>query len=681
MGDPGVNVAVFSGVADQVELCLFDAPDDTAESCRVVLPASTGDVWHGYFPGLRPGQLYGLRVTGPYRPAEGPRCNPHKLLFDPWARAVGRDVRHDDSLFGYALGSTDEDLTYNLADSAASAPLAAVVDPAFPWGGDARPRRAPEDEVIYELHVKGFTERHPRVPAAVRGTYAGLASPAAVEHLLALGVTAVQLLPVQYRVTERVLVEQGLTNYSGYNTLGFLAPDPRLAAAADPQGVVREFQTMVATLHAAGIAVLLDVACDHTAEGGEFGPTLSFRGLDNAAYYRLAEERRYTHDDRGRGNALNLDHPRTRQLIADSLRHWVSVMHVDGFRFDLEPAPGRAFERYDELADLVRLVEQDPVLAGVHLIAGPEDASGDALAAGSVPDHWWACSDRYRSTVRRFWAGAAQRPGELTAQLLGPPMPTADDDRRGPTRINLVTGHDGSTLTDLVSYLGPDATDRRDGGSARAGSRIGGVEGPTTDPAVAALRQRQVRSLLLTLVLSRGVPMLQAGDEFGHTQLGDDHAWTRDDELTWLDWAWDDERRALVDFTVRLLRLRADEPAFRRPGSPPGRPPTASGVEDVRWRDAAGQELQPDTHGRVRPLAALLISDPDGRSRAGTGFLLLFNATDAPVGVVLPARLTTPEKHVLLDTAGADGESRRVREHYDLPAHSAAVLLVPGLGS
>ena len=350
----GVNVAVFSEVAEQVDLCLFDDPSHRTETQRIPLPTSTGHVWHGYFPDLRPGQLYGLRVSGPYRPAEGPRCNPHKLLFDPYAKAVGRDVRHDDSLFGYGLGSSDEDLTFSLADSGASAPLAAVIDTAFTWGPDVAPRRPLADTVVYELHVKGFTQRHPGVPEALRGTYAGLSSPAAVEHLVDLGITAVELLPVHYRVSKRFVIERGLTDYWGYNTLGFFAPDPRLAAATDPHGVVREFKSMVASLHDAGIAVFLDVAYNHTAEGSELGPTLSYRGLDNAAYYHLADDRHATLDVTGAGNTLNVGHPRTLQLITDSLRYWVTEMHVDGFRFALAPALARNFSRFDKLSGVLR---------------------------------------------------------------------------------------------------------------------------------------------------------------------------------------------------------------------------------------------------------------------------------------------------------------------------------------
>ncbi|MGK5113955.1 glycogen debranching protein GlgX [Geodermatophilus sp. CPCC 205506] len=683
----GVNVAVFSGVAERVELCLFESPGDTTETERIALASSTGGVWHGYFPDLRPGQLYGLRAAGPYRPAEGPRCNPHKLLFDPYAKAVGRDVRHDDSLFGYGLGSADEDLTMNLADSAGSAPLAAVVDTAFSWGNDVPPRRAPADTVIYELHVKGFTKRHPGVPAPLRGTYAGLASPAAVEHLLDLGITAVELLPVQYRVSERFLVEQGLTNYWGYNTLGFFAPDPRLAAATDPQGVVREFKTMVATLHEAGIAVLLDVAYDHTAEGSELGPTLAFRGLDNAAYYHLADEHRYTHDDQGIGNALDVGHPRTLQLITDSLRYWVSEMHVDGFRFDLAPARARAFAKYDQLPAAFELLQQDPVLAGVHLVAGPWEDGEAGPAAGSVPGKWWEWNGRFRDTVRRFWAGAPQQSGDLAGRLSGSPDLYGDDDRRPSTSINVVTAHDGFTLADLVSYERKrneaNMRDNADGTDADDSWNCG-VEGPTTDPAVTALRRRQVRNMLLTLILSPGVPLLQAGDELEHTQLGNNHAYCQDNELTWLDWTADDERRSLFDFTRRLLRLRADEPVFRRRRHlSPGRPLPGGDVTGVSWLHPAGREMrQEDWTTPVQSLGVLLVGqevgerDERGRPVIGNSYLELLNAADERVDFVLPAELTALGIDVVLHTAGTDTGSQRGTGVVDLPPHSAAVLQI-----
>jgi isoamylase len=682
----GVNVAVFSEVAEAVDLCLFDTPESTAESERVRLPGSTGGIRHGYLPDLRPGQLYGLRVPGPYEPAGGTRCNPNKVLFDPYAKAVGRDLRYDDALYGYPIGGPDQDLGFDARDSAPFAPLAAVVDTAFTWGADARPRRALADTVIHELHVRGFTKRHPGVPAALRGTYAGLSSPAAVEHLLGLGVNAVELLPVHYRVSERFLVDEGLSNYWGYNTLGFFAPDPRLAAARTPAGVLGEFKTMVATLHDAGIAVLLDVVYNHTAEGSALGPTLSFRGLDNAAYYHLADDPRFTYDVTGTGNTLNVGHPRTLQLITDSLRYWVGEMHVDGFRFDLAPALARAFREYDKLSAFFDLLLQDPVLAQVHLIAEPWDVGDGGYEVGNFPVTWSEWNGRFRDTARRFWAGAPQQLGDLATRISGSSDLYGDDGRRPSASVNFVTVHDGFTLADLVSYDqkhneanlqdNTDGTDQNDSWNC-------GVEGPADDPGVRALRRRQVRNLLLTLVLSQGVPMLQAGDEIGRTQHGNNNAYCQDGELTWLDWDLDDERRDLLRFTRELLRLRAAEPVFRRRNFFQGRPISGGDVKDIYWVSPAGREMQQeDWSTPLSCLGVLLVGeeigdlDDDGGPITGGSYLVLLNAMGTRTDFVMPERLAALDEQVVLDTASADRSGRVVKDSYQLDAHSAAVLRV-----
>jgi isoamylase len=682
----GVNVAVFSEVAERVDLCLFDSPSSTAESARIPLPISTGHIWHGYFPDLRPGQLYGFRVTGPYRPSDGPRCNPNKVLFDPYAKGVGRDAVQDDTVFGYTIGAPDGDLSFDARDSAASAPLAAVIDPAFTWGPDRPQRRHLADTVIYELHVKGFTKRHPGVPEAVRGTYAGLASPAAIEHLLALGVDAVELLPVHYRVSERFLLDEGLSNYWGYNTLGFFAPDPRLAAASDPDGVAREFKTMVATLHDAGIAVLLDVVYNHTAEGSEQGPTLSLRGIDNEAYYHLADDRRRTYDVTGTGNTLNVGHPRTLQLITDSLRYWVTEMHVDGFRFDLAPALARTLRDYDRLSPFFGLLLQDPVLADVHLISEPWDVGAGGYEVGNFPINWSEWNGKYRDTVRRFWAGAPQQLGDLATRLAGSADLYGDDGRRPSASINFVAVHDGYTLADLVAYERKhneaNLQDNRDGNDQND-SWNGGAEGPTDDPGIVALRRRQVRNLMLTLVLSQGVPMFQAGDEFGHTQHGNNNAYCQDNDLTWLDWDWDDDARALVGFTRRLLRLRAEEPVFRRRSFFQGRPLTGGDVKDVYWIHPAGWEMQQGDWGtELDALGVLLVGeeidelDEQGRPITGDSFLLVLHAGGAPLEFVMPPRLVPLRKQVVADTGAPDGAGRWVTGSLHLVPHSAAVLRV-----
>ncbi len=681
----GVNVAVFSDIADGVDLCLFDGdPGGAGEVERVSLPAKTGGIHHGYLPDLRPGQLYGLRVHGPYDPEQGHRCNAAKLLFDPYAKAVGRDISYDDALYGFPTGGDDRDRDDR--DSAGFAPLAAVVDPAFTWGTDQSPRRELADTVIYELHVKGFTQRHPDVAPQLRGTYAGLASPAAVDHLVGLGVTAVELLPVHYRVSEPWLVGRGLTNYWGYNTLGFFAPDPRLAAALDPHGVVAEFKTMVATLHAAGIAVILDVVYNHTAEGNQDGPTLSFRGIDNTAYYHLADDPRFTYDVTGTGNSFNLGHPRTLQLVTDSLRFWVSEMHVDGFRFDLAPELARQFRDYDKLSPFFDLLLQDPLLQQVHLIAEPWDVGAGGYDVGNFPIDWAEWNGRYRDTVRRFWTGAPQQLGDLATRLAGSADLYGDDGRRPSASVNFITAHDGFTLTDLVTYEHKhneaNGQDNQDGNDNNDSWNCG-VEGPSADPTVQALRRRQVRNLLLTLLLSQGVPMIQAGDEMGRTQAGNNNAYCHDNELTWLDWQLDDEHSSLVQFTRRLLALRAAEPVFRRRSFFQGRP-IIGDVKDVYWISPDGREMETSDWGSdVRALGVLLvgeeIDDRDARGDPITGgsFLILLSAVDRSVDFRMPDRLLALDRFIVLDTSAELSDPvAHTASTYLLSAFSAAVLSV-----
>jgi isoamylase len=657
----GVNVAVFSEQATRIELCLFDSAEATREGERLPLPVQTGRVWHGYFPDLRPGQLYGLRADGPYDPRRGLRCNVNKLLFDPHAKAVGRDLVYSDALYGYSYGSAQKDLSFDTRDSAAYAPLAAVIDGAFAWGADTSPRRALADTVIYELHVKGFTMRHPGVPEGLRGTYAGLASPAAVEHLIGLGVNAVELLPVHYRASERFLVEEGLTNYWGYNTLGFFAPDPRLAAARDPAGVVQEFKSMVATLHAAGIAVFLDVVYNHTAETNEMGPTLSFRGLDNPAYYHLADDPRCTYDVTGTGNSFNLGHPRTLQLVTDSLRYWVTEMHIDGFRFDLAPELARQYRDYDRLSPFLDLLIQDPTLSDIPLIAEPWDVGPGGYDVGNFPVNWSEWNGRYRDTVRRFWRGDAQQIADFATRLSGSSDLYSWDGRAPSASINFVTVHDGFTLHDLVSY------DRKHNEANKQNNSDGnndndswncGAEGPTDDTGILALRERQKRNLIVTLLLSQGVPLIQAGDELGRTQRGNNNAYCQDNEITWLDWDLDDDRRAFLAFVRRVISLRAAEPVFRRRTFFHGRP-IHGGVKDLYWIDADGREMTAEewSTGWVDSLGMLLVgdeiaeTDEYGRPVVGDSFLVLLNAAGNGVNFRFPARLRGRPAQLVLDTA------------------------------
>jgi glycogen operon protein len=648
----GLNVAVFSEAAERVELCLFDGQG--RETDRLALPDRTGDMWHGYVTGVAPGQRYGLRAYGAYDPGRGMRFNPAKLLFDPYAKAVGRDLIRDDALLGYDPSDPGVDLSLSATDSAPFAPLGAVIDPAFTWGDDRPVRRPLQDSVIYELHVKGFTERHPDIPPDLRGTFAGLAHPAAIDYLTRLGVNAVELLPVQYRVSEDFLLARGLSNYWGYNTLGFVAPDPRLAAAVDPAGTVTEFKSMVAALHAADIAVFLDVVYNHTAEGNQLGPTLSFRGLDNRAYYHLADDPRYTADVTGTGNSFNLGHPRCLQLVADSLRYWVSEMHVDGFRFDLAPELARQFHKFDRLSPFFELLMQDPVLQGVPLMAEPWDVGEGGYQVGQFPVNWSEWNGQFRDTTRRFWRGDPQQAAQLATRLAGSSDLYGDDGRRPSASINLITVHDGFTLADLVSFdrkhNEANGENNRDGTDANDSWNCG-AEGPTSDPDIQDLRRQQQRNLLFTLLLSQGVPLLQAGDEFGRSQAGNNNAYCQDNEITWLDWRQTDEFHDLVEFTIRLLRLRASEPAFRRRAFFTGLP-DGSGLKDVYWLSSTGQEMtgQNWAAGWAKSLAMIVDGD-DLPGGPADGWLLALNASDMALTFALPNLVLARHLRIEVDTS------------------------------
>jgi isoamylase len=686
----GVNVAVFSASATGIDLCLFDSASAATESQRLPLPTSSGQIWHGYFPDLRPGQLYGLRAHGPYDPANGLRFNANKLLFDPYAQAVGRDLSYDDALFGYTVGSPDLDLSFDERDSAAHAPLAAIVDPAFTWPGERPPSRELADLVIYEVNVKGFTQQHPDVPEPLRGTYAGLGSPAAIKYLIDLGVNTVELLPVHYRVSERFLVTKGLNNYWGYNTLGFFAPDPRFAVAKDPEGVVAEFKNMVAALHAAGISVFLDVVYNHSAEGSEEGPTLSLRGLENGAYYHLADNQRYTFDFTGTGNSLNLGHPRTLQLVSDSLRYWVQEMRVDGFRFDLAPELGRQFRTYDRQSPFFDVVMQDPVLAGVHLVAEPWDVGEGGYDVGNFPVNWSEWNGRYRDTVRRYWKGDQQMLGDFATRLSGSSDLYGHDGRRPAASINLITTHDGFTLNDLVSYdykHNEANQENNNDGNNDNDSWNCGVEGPTDDPSVLALRARQKRNFIVTLLLSQGVPMLQGGDEISRTQQGNNNAYCQDNQLSWFDWELDDEQQSLLEFVRRVTKLRSNEPVFRRRTFFQGRP-IRGDIKDLYWLDSSGQEMSDAdwSTGWAESLGMLLMgdeideTDARGEPISGDSFLLLLNAAGNEVDFQLPPQVQGRTMSLELDTSTMPSETGISGGVYHLAAHSAAVIRIATAG-
>ncbi|MGQ5640595.1 glycogen debranching protein GlgX [Streptomyces sp. EWL5.16] len=654
----GTNFAVFSEVAKRVELCLFD--DDGAEE-RVTLREVDGFVHHIYLPDVGPGRRYGFRVHGPYRPERGERCNPRKLLLDPYAKAIEGQVEWDEALFPYRFGDPGR---RNDLDSAPYAPKSVVVNPYFDWGSDHPPRTPYHETVVYEAHVKGMTKTHPAIPEAIRGTYAALAHPAMVDYFVKLGVTAVELMPVHQFVHDHTLVEKGLSNYWGYNTIGFFAPHNAYCSSGQRGEQVQEFRSMVKTLHEAGIEVILDVVYNHTAEGNHLGPVLSLRGLDNAAYYRLsAEDPRFYWDTTGTGNSLRMNHPHTLQLIMDSLRYWVTEMHVDGFRFDLAATLARQFHEVDRLSSFFDLVQQDPVISQVKLIAEPWDVGDGGYQVGNFPPLWTEWNGKYRDTVRDFWRGEGGTLGEFASRLTGSSDLYQNDGRRPNASVNFVTAHDGFTLRDLVSYNGKhneaNGEDNRDGEDHNRSWNCG-AEGPTGDRGIHALRARQQRNLLATLLLSQGVPMLLHGDELGRTQRGNNNAYCQDNELTWIDWAQVTEGSELLEFTRKLISLRRRHPVFRRRRFFRGRAAQAGGeaLKDITWFTPAGREMT-DTDwdtGFARSLMAHLngeaITEPDlrGLPVVDDSFLLLFNAHSQALGFTLPEGLD-PWWAVEVDTA------------------------------
>jgi len=638
----GTNFALFSEAAEQVELCLFDG--DGTET-RVALREVDAFAWHGYLPGVGPGQRYGYRVHGPYNPAAGHRCNPAKLLLDPYAKAIEGEVRWDQAVFSYRFGHPGE---RNDADSAAYVPRSVVVNPYFHWDVDRPPRTPYHESVIYEAHVRGLTRLHPGVPEALRGTYLGLAHPAAIEHLLRLGVTAVELMPVHQFVTDAILAERGLANYWGYNTIGFFAPHNGYCSSGTRGEQVLEFKSMVRALHEAGIEVLLDVVYNHTAEGNHLGPTLSFRGIDNRAYYRLvSDDPSFYMDTTGTGNSLFMRHPQVLQMIMDSLRYWVTEMHVDGFRFDLAATLARQFHEVDRLSAFFDMVQQDPVVSQVKLIAEPWDVGEGGYQVGNFPPLWTEWNGKYRDTARDFWRGEhAMRP-EFASRLTGSSDLYQSDGRRPVASVNFVTCHDGFTMADLVSYSHKHNEANGEGG--RDGSDDNrswncGVEGPTDDPAVIGLRQRQTRNFLTTLLLSQGVPMLLAGDELGRTQRGNNNAYCQDNEISWV--AWPAEDQALLAFVTGLIRMRADHPVFRRRRFFRGRAVRGAGdhIGDIAWFTPAGEAMTDDDWdaGFAKSLTVFLngdaIAEPDKRGERihDDSFLLMFNASEQDMEFVIP---------------------------------------------
>jgi glycogen operon protein len=652
----GVNFALFSEHAEKVELCVFDA-SGRRERQRIDVLERTENVWHCYLPEARPGLLYGYRVFGRYHPEEGHRFNAHKLLVDPYARELVGALRWHDALYGYSVGHKREDLSHDRRDSAPSVPKCRVIDPAFTWGDDRRPSVPWHDMVIYELHVRGFTMRHPGVAESQRGTFAGLASAAAIDYLKRLGVTTVELMPVHACIDDRRLVELGLRNYWGYNTLGFFAPEPLYSAS----GSSKEFKTMVKRLHSAGLEVLIDVVYNHSCEGNHLGPTLSLRGLDNASYYRLAEnDRRHYLDFTGCGNTLNLQHPRVLQMVMDSLRFWVEEMHVDGFRFDLAPALAREGRGVEPLGAFFSVVRQDPVLSRVKLIAEPWDVGEGGYQVGNFPLGWAEWNDRYRNGMRAYWKGDGGVIGEFARRLTGSSDLYGRSGQRPYASINFVTAHDGFTLHDLVSYNEKhneaNGEDNRDGHNENLSWNCG-VEGPTDDPEIQRLRERQKRNFLATMLLSQGVPMLLAGDERGRTQQGNNNAYCQDSELNWIDWGSTPERNSLAEFTRLLIALRRSHRVFRRRDFFAGRPLHGREAKDIHWLKPDGSEMTDDEWEKehAKSLAVYLAGGDLGeRDRFGTpatddDFLILFNAHQAPVEFRIPALGDGPW-HAVFDT-------------------------------
>ena len=689
----GVNFSLFSENATKVELCLFEGTAAQRET-RIAMNEQTHQVWHLYLPEARLGQLYGYRVYGPYAPQEGHRFNPAKLVLDPYAKAITGTVNWSDALFGYAIGHPDQDLSRDEKDSAAGMPKCVVIDRAFSWGNDMPPATPWHETIIYELHVKGFTMRHPGVPPELRGTYGALACPAVMDYLKSLGVTAVELMPVHQFIADKHLEDRGLTNYWGYNSIGFFAPDARYASSGVGGEQVTEFKSMVRALHREGIEVILDVVYNHTGEGNQLGPTLCFRGIDNASYYRLVEkDRRYYMDYTGCGNTLDMTDPRVLQLIMDSLRYWVVEMHVDGFRFDLASTLARELHDVDRLGAFFDIIQQDPVISQVKLIAEPWDLGPGGYQVGNFPVLWAEWNAAYRDTVRRFWKGDEGQVGALGFRLTGSSDLYGHNGRLPYASINFVTAHDGFTLQDLVSYNEKhneaNGEENRDGHNENLSWNCG-VEGETDDPKVVALRDRQKRNFLATLLLSQGVPMLLAGDEIGRSQKGNNNAYCQDNEVSWIDWKLDRPRRDLLEFTRYLIHLVRTHPVLRRRHFFQGRRIRGSEVKDLVWFRPDGKEMTDDdwnnSENRIFALrlAGDAIGELDGRGNqiVDDTLLILLNAHYEAIPFILPAHRRKVRWEVILDThnpAVSRNKPQPMRggEAYALKARSLVLLRLP----
>jgi len=666
--EDGVNFALFSEHATQVDLCLFEEADSPAEYARIPLPEQKNHVWHGFFPDLKPGQVYGFRVEGPYDPSKGHRFNARKLLLDPYAKAIAGKLKWDDALFGYAVKSDDAsaDVTRDERDSAPFMPKAVVIDPAFDWEGTDLIGRSRSQTIVYEVHVKGFSQQWEEIPPELRGTYSAIASEPAIAYFKRLGVTAIELLPIHQYVDDRFLVDHGKVNYWGYNTIGYFAPEPRYSSQGDRGGQVNEFKAMVKKLHQAGLEVILDVVYNHTAEGNRMGPTLSFRGIDNANYYRLKpEDPRYYIDFTGCGNSLQVPQQAVLQLVLDSLRYWVTEMKVDGFRFDLASTLAREYNEVSRLSAFFTAIHQDPVLSRVKLIAEPWDVGDGGYQVGNLPVLWSEWNGKYRDTIREWWKGNAIEPGLLALRLSGSPDLYQLGGRRPTASVNFITAHDGFTLRDLVSYNDKHNLDNgegnRDGDNSKDGWNCG-AEGPTDDPAINALRRRQQRNFLATLYLSQGMPMLSAGDEYGRTQNGNNNAYCQDSGLSWLSWRRDEEAERLTNFVGKLAAYRLAHPIFHRSKFFAGRQLEESSRKDLTWIDGGGQEitgaqwhdLNMRTLGMMFCGDSLDLRDERGEPIRDDTFLLWFNGYHLDLPHLLPGTAGVAWEFIF-DTAEESG--------------------------
>ncbi len=707
----GVNFSIFSENSTGAELCLFDRADGAEPTARIKFTERDDHVWHLFLPDAKPGQLYGYRLDGPYSPGEGHRFNPAKLLLDPNAKAIAGRVRWGDEMFGYVLGNPEGDLARDGRDNAGLMPKCVVIDPAFDWGADQHPFTNLQDTVIYEIHVKGFSQLLPAVPESLRGTYAGLAHPKSIEYFKQLGVTAIELLPVHQHVDRKELADQQLSDYWGYNTIGFFAPEPHYSSSGDAGGQVQEFKAMVKALHAAGLEVILDVVYNHTVEGNHLGPTLSFRGVDNAAYYRLmSDDRRYYKDYTGTGNTLNLTHPRVLQLVMDSLRYWVTEMHVDGFRFDLASTLARELHEVSKLSAFFDVIHQDPVISQVKLIAEPWDVGEGGYQVGNFPVLWAEWNGRYRDVVRRYWKGDSGVTSDFAYRLCGSSDLYESSGKKPTASINFITAHDGFTLRDLVSFN--DKHNEANGEDNKDGDNNGnswncGHEGLDAPEEVRALRRRMQRNFLATLLFSQGVAMLRGGDEFGGTQRGNNNAYCQDNAVSWLDWNWDEDGRRLFEFTRQLIGFFKQHAIFRQPKFFQGRDIRGSGVKDLTWINASGREMSDEEwkSSFAKVLGVMLggdslsVTDYFGNAIRDDTFLLFFNAHHEDVWIRLQGgsgvewrevfdtakepsflekprtkrggsrhKLTARSMIILRQVSGSDEEARRVPEAPANPA-------------